>query len=163
MCLPKSVAIVATIELIADAGGWVLVAKIRRAEQLIPDTERDPEIYTEAPPFVPNADAVVHPVELRADQKVFERAKVPAQIGVRQGFHEPEHGKHQRELLRRQADGQRDGRHPERRDQVVEDVYAVIRPERHLLLRMVHRVQLPPPLDAVLPAVPPKPHRRARG
>ena len=107
-------------------------------------------------PFVADADAVVTPVETRADPQALAQASEPdAQVGVLQVLAELHDRHHRDELARRDADQLGHHHHDAVVQQRVEQVVAVVAPHRHLALRMVQRMQVPPPAQLVLAAVDP--------
>ncbi len=129
------------------------------AEQHVPPREQHAEVATAqharlARHLVPQADGVVQPMEAGRDQQpIAQPAEMQPHIGVLQALQQLRDGDQQHVLRRLHADHQcRDGKH-RAMQQIVEEVIAVVGPQCHLLLAVVQRVQVPPPVEGVRQAV----------
>jgi hypothetical protein len=73
------------------------------------------------------------------------------QVGVLQAFAQLRDGDDGDELAGADADQLAQDHQQAVTQQVVQQVVAVVAPHRHLPLRVVQRVQVPPPVEGVLP------------
>ena len=127
--------------------------EIRCAEQHIPPRQHGTVIATTPPE---RQHAVMRAMKPRRDQQTLAHdAERDPGVGMRQALDEAQHQHQQRKLHRRHADRQRNHAEPQERNEIVQQVIAVVRPERHLALRVMHRMQRPPPAEHVRHAVPP--------
>src|SRR2546425_5725575 len=158
---PETTAVVTVLlDLIAHASGVVALLEVDGAEQHVPPGQQHAKIVPTqclaACRLVPDAYAVVQPVKARADPEPLANLPKPQpHIGVLKACAELGEGHDGDELagghayeLRHQHD---DAVHQD----VVEQVVAVVAPHGHLPLRMVQRMQPPPPRQLVLAAVRP--------
>ena len=140
--------------MIAYAGGLQARCEIRRAKQHIPKRKKRREIDALILPLVPCADGMMPAMKRRAHQQpVTQPAEIHPRIDVRQTLDHAGGNNDHHKLARRHAERQRRHRHCRRRQHVVQQMVAVIRPETHLPLAVMQTVQRPPPVEAMLQAV----------
>src|ERR1700735_602592 len=97
---------------------------------------------------------VVTAMKNRADDNALEQPAVrQACIDVLDALHEVADGDQHHKLIGLHTDKQRDRRKERSLNDIVEKVVAVIVPQRHLLLAVMHRMQFPPHAETMLPAV----------
>ena len=107
-----------------------------------------------------NANAVVPAVKPGADPEPLPHLTEPQpHVGVLKALAELGDGHNGNELPRRNTNQLRHRHQNHVAQQVVEQVVAVVAPHRHLLLRMVQRMQSPPPLEVMLPPMDPVVHK----
>lgn len=129
------------MQLVANAGCSVSIIESGSAEQQIPQWEEHGEVAAAISSLEPSADRMVRSMKARAHQQpLAQRTEAEAQVGMRQVLDCPRYQQNQDELCRRHPDQQRDRRHPDALDQIVEKMVAAVRPEAHLALAVVHAV-----------------------
>ena len=98
---------------------------------------------------------VVAAVEARRDHQWLERPERELDVGVAHALDKFQPHDQQRELQRRNADGEAYGEIPQEGDDLVEQMVAVIGPEAELTLRVMQRMQrVPPPIGVGEPMAP---------
>ena len=105
---------------------------------------------------MPNARRMVQAVKARADPQAFAHAAKPqTQIGMLQAFTELCEGNNGHELPGSNTNRLGQDYQQAVTQKIVQQVIAVVAPHGHLALRVVQRMQAPPPFKAVLTAVQP--------
>ncbi|OMP13241.1 hypothetical protein COLO4_02024 [Corchorus olitorius] len=135
-------------KLVADTGGVVLGREDGGAEQHVPPREQHAKVAAAqhtrlARHLMPQPNCVMQAMEAWRDQQpVAEPPEMQPHVGVLKALQQLRNGNQQNVLRRLKPDDERrDGKH-RTTQYIVEDVVAVIGPQRHLLLTVMQRMQI---------------------
>src|SRR5690349_6504462 len=141
MLRPETLAVMTAAELIANARRLHFAAPRRAAEQHVPPREKHAEIAAVLEAFVTIANGVMAAMERRTDEQALaEPTEMQTDVRVLHALREVRNRDEHDELRRRHANEQRDHGEETRLQQIVEQMVAVVGPQRHLLLAVMHRV-----------------------